>query len=223
MSAKGKIGRLPYAVRQDLNIRIRDGQQPQDILSWLNGLHEVKTALSGKAFGGRKAARIEVTPQNLSEYCRKGGPYEEWLLKQERVERIQTLAEFSFRMAEAAGGNVSKPAVSIAAGKMMEALEVATDEDVMNISKALTGLSMAETASLRAATDQQRLGIQEKTLHLEEAKFQRTTAELFLKFYQDKRAQEIAEGKGTKSVKIEELRKIMFGDITHERNVNQSA
>lgn len=210
MSAKGKIGRLPYDIRQKLNQRMRDGEPDINIVEWINGLKGVKDALSGAAFGGAKKSRPAITPQNLSEY--RAGEYQKWLKDQDHVEKIKTLSEFSFRLAEASGGNVSKSAVSIAAGRMMELLEVATEEDLMGLSKALTGLSMAESTALRVQVDQSRLGVQQQAQALDEAKFQRTTAELFLKWYGNKRAQEIADGKGTKDVQIEQLRMLMFGE-----------
>lgn len=213
MSAKGKIGRLPFALRQKLNQRMRDGEPDIDLVEWLNSLEEVKQALSGVSFGGRKRSRPVITPQNLSEY--RAGRYQDWLSDQEKVDRAQKLAELSYQLAEASGGNVSESIIRVTAGKIYTALETASQDDVLKLAQALTGLSMAETAAVRANTDKSRLGIQEKSLALEQAKFQRQTAELFLKFYTDKRAQDIAEGKGTKTVKIEQLRQMMFGDISH--------
>jgi hypothetical protein len=213
MSAKGKIARLSFELRQKLNQRMRDGDPDVDLVEWLNGLQEVKAALSGASFGGRMKTRAQITAQNLSEY-RKGG-YQDWLDNQDKVDRAHKLAELSYELASASGGNVSETIVRVTAGRIYEALELATGDDLCKLTAALTGLSAAETAAVRATTDKDRLRIQEKTLSLEEAKFQRQTAELFLKFYSDKRAQEIAEGKGTKSVKIDQLRQMMFGEINH--------
>lgn len=209
-AAKGKIGRLPFALRQELNRRMRDGQPDTVILEWLNGLAEARKAIAGAGYGGAKTARAVVTPQNLSEY--RGGRYQDWVAEEERVAGIQTLAELSYRMAEATGGNVSESAVRITAGKLMQVLENATAEDAERLAKALTGLSMAETAAARARTDQARLGIQRETLALDEKKFQRETAKLFMQWYSDKRAQEIAEGKGDREVKMDKLVQLMFGD-----------
>jgi len=213
MSAKGKIARLPFDLRQQLNQRMRDGDPDVDLVEWLNELPDVQAALTGASFGGRKKTRAQITAQNLSEY-RKGG-YQDWLDNQDKVDRAKKLAELSYQLASASGGNVSETIVRVTAGRIYEALEVATGEDMLKLTEALTGLSAAETAAVRANTDNKRLGIQKESLALEQAKFQRQTAELFLKFYADKRAQEIAEGKGPKSVKIDQLRQMMFGEITH--------
>ncbi len=210
-AAKGKISRLPFAIRQDLCRRMRDGQPDALILDWINGLPEVRAAIAGAGYGGAKKARALITPQNLSEY--RGGRYKEWVDEEERVANIQTLAELSLRMAEATGGNVGESAIRITAGKLMQVLETATTEDAERLAKALTGLSMAETAAVRARIDHDRLGVQRDNLNLEQSKFQRQTAELFIKWYADKRAHEIVDSKAEPEAKISQLRAMMFGAV----------
>ena len=211
MSAKGKIARLPFELRQKLNQRMRDGDPDIDLVAWLNSLPEVKAALDGASFGGAKKSRAQITAQNISEY--RAGRYQHWLNDQDKVDRAQKLAELSYELAAASGGNVSESIVRVTAGKIYEALETATGDDVIKLTAALTGLSAAETAAVRAATDNKRLGVQQKTLALEEAKFQRQTSELFLKWYGDKRAEEIVNTKTNKDAKIEQIRQLMFGEI----------
>ena len=167
-------------------------------------------------FGGARPARATVSAQNLSDY--RAGAYAAWLREQDRVENVKALSEFAFRLAEAAGGDVSRPAVAIAAGKIMEALEGATFDgeagegaDVVKISAALAGLSVAESAARRVQIAGQRVALQERTVSLDEQRFQRQTCELFLKWYDDRRAREIADGKGASDVKIDQLRTLMFG------------
>jgi hypothetical protein len=210
LSAKGKISRLPYGLRQQLNSRMRDGEPDIDLVEWLNSLPEVKKALSEASFGGGKKTRPVITSQNLSEY-RSGNSFAAWIRDQERVDNVKTLSEFSLRLAEAAGGDVSKPAVAIAAGKIMQALEMTDDLTAIEMAKALASLSKAETAAAKAKTDGVRVVIAGKALALEQQKFERTTCILFLKWFDDKRAQDIAAGKGTVDVKVSELRTLMFG------------
>lgn len=71
---KGKIARLPYAIRTELNTRLRDGQTGPEILAWLNDLPAVRKRM-GELFSGKA-----VSLQNLSEW-RRGG-YREWLTSQ---------------------------------------------------------------------------------------------------------------------------------------------
>ena len=46
MTRNGKIARLPLAIRQQLNLRLQNGELAQDLLSWLNQLPEVQVILA---------------------------------------------------------------------------------------------------------------------------------------------------------------------------------
>ena len=81
----GKIARLPAAVRQQLNLRLDDGQEGPPILDWLNALPEVQALLQEK-FGG-----APISPQNLSQW-RQGG-FQDWLLLRELCGEAQALAD----------------------------------------------------------------------------------------------------------------------------------
>jgi hypothetical protein len=56
----GKIARLPDAVRETLNERLRDGEPYEPLLTWLNSLPEVRASLQ-KHFDG-----APIVEQNLS-------------------------------------------------------------------------------------------------------------------------------------------------------------
>src|ERR1039457_2397581 len=71
----GKIARLPYWVRQQLNRRLQDGEIGKKLVEWLNGLPEVAKIVKTQ-FGGRP-----VSGQNLSEW--KQGGHQDWLRYQE--------------------------------------------------------------------------------------------------------------------------------------------
>jgi len=43
----GKIARLPLHLREELNTRLRDGQQAKKPVTWLNGLPEVRQIIIG--------------------------------------------------------------------------------------------------------------------------------------------------------------------------------
>src|SRR3954454_18054787 len=66
---RGKIGRLPWALRREVNQRLVQEQPAKVILSWLNSLPEVRATLL-PYFG-----KPEVTVQNLSEW--RGGGFRE--------------------------------------------------------------------------------------------------------------------------------------------------
>ncbi|MHB8520718.1 MAG: hypothetical protein ACYDH9_08160 [Limisphaerales bacterium] len=58
----------------------------------------------------------------------------------------------------------------------------------------------------------QKLGLERDQLALDQEKFQRETCALFLKWFADRQAKEIAAGTGTNSDKIERLGALMFGE-----------
>jgi hypothetical protein len=209
MSGKGKIARLPFEIRQQLNARMRDGIPDVDTLAWLNGQPAVRAAIAGAGFGGGRKARPQVTAQNLSEY--RAGAYAAWLAAQDRVEKVKVLAEFSIRLAEAAGRSPADLAADIAGGRILQVLEGLQDADLAKLLPALASLQDAHAKSLRAHTDKARLEVQRGALALDQRKFERQTADLFLKWYADKRAREIADGKDAQDVKMDRLITLFFG------------
>ena len=94
MTRNGKIARLPRHLRDELNLRLDDGEQGKDLVNWLNGLDKVKEVLAGD-FGGRP-----ITEQNLSEW--KQGGFREWQRREEACERVRRLVEDSDDLDEAA-------------------------------------------------------------------------------------------------------------------------
>ncbi len=79
-SRTGKIARLPRAVRDELNQRLRDGESGASLVNWLNELPQVKAALQ-RDFGGRA-----INEQNLSDW--KQGGYRDWLAREEAAELL---------------------------------------------------------------------------------------------------------------------------------------
>lgn len=68
---KGKIGRLPKALQEQVNHRLENGEKARTIVAWLNTLPEVQTMLSAE-FAGKP-----IREQNLSEWRQHG--YRKWL------------------------------------------------------------------------------------------------------------------------------------------------
>jgi hypothetical protein len=81
----GKIARLPRAVREQLNHRLRDGEEGKKLVAWLNESPEVKAVLAAD-FNGKP-----IREQNLSEW-KKGG-YPEWLAHQEALEVAEQITQ----------------------------------------------------------------------------------------------------------------------------------
>jgi hypothetical protein len=79
----GKIARLPDAIRQEINQRLRDGATANSILEWLNPLPEVKAILDAE-FKGEL-----ISDQNLTNW--RSGGYHDWQRHQENIELFASL------------------------------------------------------------------------------------------------------------------------------------
>ena len=202
---RSKIGRLPFAIRNELNERIRDGAQGSDLLIWLNGLKETKKIL-------RELKSSMVNAQNLTDWRSTG--YKDWLEDQNDADRIRRLAEVSQTLATAAGGNVAGVGCSIATAKIMDALESADDDKIADLSTALVKLRASENAAQKVALAEEKNAIQKEQLELNRAKFERDTTRLFIKWAQSKDAIALATDKRLGSdEKTERLGRLMFGDL----------
>ena len=202
---RSKIGRLPFAVRNELNERIRDGVQGADILGWLNGLKETRKIL-------REMKSGPVNAQNLTDWRSTG--YADWLADQKDADRIRRLAEVSQTLAAAAGGNVAGVGCSIATAKIMDALESADDDKIADLSTALVKLRASENAAQKVALAEEKNALAKEQLELSRAKFERDTTRLFIKWAQSKDALALATDKRLGSdEKTERLGRLMFGDL----------
>lgn len=218
MARTGKIARLPLAVREELNLRLRDNESGQTLLEWLNGLPETKAVLA-KHFD----VDDPINDANLSLW-RTGG-FEDWLKEQESVRRVEKLGELSVRLAQAAGGRMSKGFLAIAVGKIHEALEegqsvefddkgkpVITGVGVDKLAKALASIAKIEQDDERISLDKSKHELDQQKLELDQKRFQRETAKLFIEYANDEKAKEIANSDLTADNKLEALGKHLFGD-----------
>ena len=202
---RSKIGRLPFAVRNELNERIRDGAQGAEILDWLNGLKETRKIL-------REMESDAVNAQNLTDWRSTG--YKDWLDDQADADRFRRLAEVSHTLATAAGGSAAGVACNIATAKIMDALEGADEDKIADLTRALAALRSGENAAQKVALAEEKNAIQKEQLELSRAKFERDTARLFVKWAQNRDALSIAADKRLGSdEKTERLGRLMFGDL----------
>ena len=79
----GKIARLPYQVRNELNQRLLNNVPGPELVAWLNSREDVQAVLKAR-FESRP-----ITEDNLSEW-RRGG-FEDWLRFQETRDWIAEL------------------------------------------------------------------------------------------------------------------------------------
>jgi hypothetical protein len=84
MTHNGKIGKLPIAVREELNRRLDNGGQGRQLLEWLNSLPEVQAVVATE-FDGKP-----IRKQNLSEW--RNGGYAHWLQQQEVLDMARQLS-----------------------------------------------------------------------------------------------------------------------------------
>src|SRR5258708_6953794 len=116
MTRNGKIARLPKEVRDQLNLRLQDGEPGQQLVQWLNELTDVKWMLA-RHFGGRP-----INEQNLTEW--KQGGNQDWLRDQETCERVQRLADRAQDRDKAADGAlVSDRLASVLAAELADAIQ----------------------------------------------------------------------------------------------------
>ena len=202
---RSKIGRLPFAIRNELNERIRDGAGGSEILAWLNGLPSTRKII-------RELKSGDINAQNLTDWRSSG--YRDWLEDQCQADRIRRLAEISQTLASAAGGNAAGVGCNIATAKIMDALESADEEQVADLAKALVQLRAGENAAQKVALAEEKNAIQKEQLELSRAKFERDTARLFVKWAQNKDALSIATDRRLGGdEKTERLGRLMFGDL----------
>ena len=208
VTRKGKIGKLPAAIRESLNQLLLNGASGPKVIAWLHTKADVLRVLDDEK-------EEPITPQNLSEW-RKGG-YAEWLARRERVEEIKILSEYAAKLAEAAGASVSDGAAAILGGKILAAAEKLAEtpegeESLVGLSVGLSKLRDADSKLLRARVAERNADQKDQQLALDQAKFERTTAQLFIKWAANPEAQQILGSNDTKAVQMDKLVQLFFGD-----------
>src|SRR6266850_3985206 len=101
----GKIARLPYSIREQLNLKLHDGIPAKSILPWLNSLPRSQSILAAD-FDSRP-----ITKQNLSEW--KQGGFRDWLLQYHASQFLQFLDPCSSRREPRPEGPVSGEAQTL--------------------------------------------------------------------------------------------------------------
>jgi len=99
MIRKGKIARLPRAIRDELNRRLDNGEAGVNLVAWLNELPETRQVLAEK-FGGRP-----ITAQNMSEWTHGG--YLDWLNLQGILDDAQELDADAAQLIHSTKGRLS--------------------------------------------------------------------------------------------------------------------
>ena len=212
---KGKIARLPFELRNEVNERLRNGEAGPRLLKWLNGLPAVRSVLDAE-FGGER-----VKEQNLSDW-RKGG-YGDWLAKKERAEERREQIDWALK---ATGGDAADAVSLMTASQFVDILsdfdprlvkELIKDDpsQYAEVLKAFAAMERGRAQRIVASQGDRKLEQNDEKLEIERQVLklrQLATAEKFLAFYKDERAKTIVEGDGDNSAKLEALGSLMFGE-----------
>ncbi|MBB5351070.1 hypothetical protein HNR46_001304 [Haloferula luteola] len=216
----GKIGRLPHALRREVNQRLLDGQTSTEILGWLNAESEAVRVWEAHFEG------MPASAENLSNW-RTGG-YRKWLRQQEQIEAQKELSDYCRQIASA-GGHVSEGLAARIGGELMEAIETAMEVavdmgegeaeaeaiDPVKRLTALTGaiasLRQADIAADRVKLDKQKTTLKAQAQKLDREKFERQTVEKFVEWAKSPAAQSILESGKPRHVQMDALRQLMFG------------
>lgn len=188
MIRTGKIAALPFDVREELNSRMRNGENGGTLLPWL---HQFAPTINS---------------QNLSNW--RNGGYVDWLKDQSRLDLIRQRAEMTRRELAAGGFDVLDKAIYDLSCRLAEDSE----GDLIKTSYAIAALKGAVISSQKAGIDQDKLEIEREKFRLAEAKFQRDTCELFLKWYKNNIVSQILESDTPHDEKIEQLGMQLFGE-----------
>jgi hypothetical protein len=224
---RGKIARLPLAIREDLNHRLLENQTARKICAWLNALPEVKAILA--TFNdGNPAGPID--DRNISDW-RQGG-FEDWRRRRDSIEETRELAQWSVKLAKASGGNISEGAAAILGGQILEVLEglvklksdmagdekspekmLAIAETVEQVSLALGRVRSGDHDRVKLDQNQVRLDQSAESLRLEREKFELLAAKQMLSEAVRRKAEEIASSNLSNADKIAAMRKAAFEDV----------
>ena len=186
---KTPLGRLPYELREQLCLRLRDHQNTRAINAWL------ATAGYGP-----------YNPQNFSNF--RKSQYKKWLAEQARLDAIRDRADTIRRELDAGGYSVLDKAIYELAQQISD-----SDLDPTRAAAAISMMKTAVTAAERAKITSRRADLAAQALAIQRKKFEIQSCELFLKWFADARAREIANSQASNSEKIEALRKTYFADV----------
>lgn len=204
MPNPGKLGRLPWPIKRELHNQLRDTVPGPQILTWLNGLHEVRTLLEAQWKGQ------DITPQNLSDY-RGCAEYQKWLSSQTRLEESQERSQFVLGLASDAGLDLSDAADALTTSKILELMECGDTNEVIALTEVFARLRASSVARAGQSLREKEMANRIAKLDLDREKFQKQTVEAFLKFARTKEAQEILDNGKPKGVQMDLLHDLMFG------------
>lgn len=202
---RSKIGRLPYATRNELNERMRDGATGTACLEWLNAHPDMLRVIA-------ETGCAPVNAQNLSDWRQTG--YTDWLSDQKETERLRRFADLSGAIVTASGGDPTAVGSRLLTAKILEAIRTADGNDAEGLAKAISTLRKQDIAARRTDLAADKLDQDRQRLALDQKKFARTTCELFVQWHEDQRAVDIVNDRTKDAAgKVDALGRLMFADL----------
>jgi integrase len=167
----GKIARLPYTVRRELNRRMRDGERGPSLIKWLHSLPDVQ-AIIATQFEGRG-----IQKQNLSQW-RRGG-YRDFLKHEETRQELRSFLEEIKGLQEAAPDGVTDQLalyLAVQIGLELKQLKAAPDgaekaKRWRELSANLVALRRGDIQRDRVRLQQEKLGLAKQTEEERKAAF----------------------------------------------------
>jgi len=109
----GKIAHLPNDLREQLNLRLLEGEIARDLAAWLNALPQVQSILAAQ-FNGSPISEVNLT------HWRQGG-YLQWITERECFDSARALAD----------GDSHVASIGLSAERMLNVLTVRLGQVLM--------------------------------------------------------------------------------------------
>lgn len=206
MTRKGKIGRLPRDIREELNRRLDNGEEGKALMAWLNGLPEVRKVLEAD-FGGQKINKV-----NLCEW-KKGG-FLDWRGGQETIALAQEFNAKGKELAAASKGELTESLAAVVSARYAALLQGWNGEMTPELESQLKGLRglTREVVRLRRS-DQllEQIKIERQWLELEQQKTDEGIRKKFEQWASEQDFHEKITPKMTKEEKNKIIRQILLG------------
>ncbi len=207
MTRKGKIARLPQAIREQINVRLQNGAEGKQIAEWLNTLPEVQAVIAAE-FEGQP-----VNEPNLSHW--KLGGYRDWEAQQQALEAVSRIGADAAEINQLAGGQLADQlALCLTARIAVSLQQPCSDGDDAEKQRQRLGQLCAHLVALRKGDhNAEWLRIERKKLEVAVEKNAGEQAERFIKLVNDQEAAAIALSSMPTPEKIQKLREAYFADV----------
>ena len=170
MTRNGKIARLPRPIREQINLRLENGEEAKHISAWLNTLPEV-TSLMAAEFDSQP-----VSEANLSKW--KLGGYRDWEEQKAALQAALLFHREAAQLSQAGGPQFADQLALCLTARVATALRH-TSADADDPARALEELHRLRrdlVALRRGDHNQQRVKIQREQLELDTKKFEHQAA-----------------------------------------------